>query len=518
MQSAGRRATQPRYTGPAHRDHYADQSTKGHSPLQSGIPKKTPHPPSITPSSQGGIWRLTATLLTRLTPLWLILACDHTAARDGTRPNIILIMADDLGYGDVGCYGQRLIETPHIDRLAAEGLRFTQAYAGACVCTSSRSALMTGLHGGHTPARDNIPHYHTYIQEEDVTVAEILRGTGYECGGIGKWSLGDPGTAGRPTNQGFTSWLGYLNQDHAHFYYPTYLDDGEGRLELPANRSGRHDFSHTYLTNRALEFVSKRRDTPFFFYAAYTLPHFSSPLESPTRLPIPDTGIYREKSWPEVAKRYAAMITLLDRDVGRIVARLDELGIRDNTLVIFTADNGPWGNAPELFKSSGPFRGGKRSLYEGGIRVPFIANWPAKITPNQAIDTAVAFWDLMPTFAELAMTDPPADTDGVSICNAFRGQSLPERREPLYWDYGHARSRYLQAVREGSWKLIRSTNPPQVELYDLSSDISEKHDVSTTHQDVVARLTTAFDNAVTPSERYRIGRTYKGSAIWSASE
>ena len=267
------------------------------------------------------------------------------------QPNIVFIMADDLGYGDLGCYGQQHIKTPNIDRLAAEGLRFTQAYAGGCVCTPSRSCLMTGLHGGHTPARDNVPHYHTYLQEADVTIAEVLQQAGYRCGGVGKWSLGDVGTVGRATNQGFDTWFGYLNQDHAHHYYAEYLDDDESRLELTGNSKSHDQYSHDLLTEQALKFIRESKDGPFFFYGAYTVPHFGSPVEDPTRLPVPSDAPYSDKPWDQKAKNYAAMITRLDADVGKIVRLIDDLGLATKTLIILTSDHGPWGGMPRLFNS-----------------------------------------------------------------------------------------------------------------------------------------------------------------------
>ena len=249
-----------------------------------------------------------------------------------TRPNIIFIMADDLGYGDLGCYGQKLIPTPNIDHLAMEGLRFTQAYAGGPVCAASRAVLMTGLHNGHAPARDNVPHYATYLQESDVTVAEILKQEGYRTGGIGKWSLGDAATVGRATNQGFDTWFGYLNQDHAHYYYPEYLDDDEGRLDLRGNSQSRQHYSHNLLTERALTFIrdAKEIERPFFLYVAYTLPHFSSHDEDQDGLTVPSTEPYSDRDWDEGSKKHAAMISMLDRDVGKLVELTDRSGLRNN--------------------------------------------------------------------------------------------------------------------------------------------------------------------------------------------
>ena len=276
---------------------------------------------------------------------------------DDRAPNIIFIMADDLGYGDLGCYGQKLIKTPNIDRLATEGIRFTQAYAGGSVCTPSRSVLMTGLHAGHTVARDNVPHYPTYLEDDDVTVAEVLSEAGYRCGGLGKWSLGDAGTAGRATNQGFNSWFGYLNQDHAHYYWPEYLDDDEDRVEFANNTDLRSHYSHDVMTEHALDFIQESKDKPFFYYAAYTLPHFSSKEEDKDGLAIPSTDPYTDRDWEEKAKKYAAMIDRLDRDVGRIVAQVERLGLSKKTLIIFTSDNGGHSTVAKRFNTSGPLRG-----------------------------------------------------------------------------------------------------------------------------------------------------------------
>lgn len=436
-------------------------------------------------------------------------------------PNIVFIMADDLGYGDLGCYGQKLIATPRIDRLAAEGIRFTQAYAGGPVCASSRSVLMTGMHTGHTPARDNVPHYHTYLGEKDVTVAEILRSAGYRCGGVGKWSLGDAGTVGRATNQGFHSWFGYLNQDHAHYYYTEYLDDDEGRLQLTGNTASREHYSHDLLTERSLKFIRESKDTPFFFYAANTLPHFSSKSEDADGLAVPSMEPYSDREWDDKSKKYAAMIHMLDRDVGRLVDLIDELGLTENTLVIFTSDNGGHATVPRRFQTGGPLRGFKRNLTEGGIRVPFIARWPGTVPTGRISNEVIAFQDMLPTFAELADARIPEQLalDGISVRRALEGGTLASSRKPLYWDYGHCRGKaYAQAVRLDAWKGVRSARTGVVELYDLSRDIGEVNDVASTHPEIVKRIGDIMDRAVTPSPRYMIGTIYRGSPIWKKAK
>lgn len=434
------------------------------------------------------------------------------------RPNIVLIMADDLGYGDLGCYGQKHFPTPHIDALAERGIRFTQAYAGGPVCTSSRSALLTGLHGGHTPARDNVPHYKTYLRAHDVTIAEILQSSGYRCGGVGKWSLGDPGTEGDASNQGFDMWFGYQNQDHAHYYYAEYLDDSSspsGKLELPDNSQLKSDYSHDLLTERALDFILDSAKGPFFLYAAYTLPHFSHRSEDPDRLAVPDWEGFGKPNWSDAAKKYAAMVKRLDDDVGRIVSHIQRLGLAENTLIIFTSDNGPLGSGPsEELDNNGPLRGAKRSLYEGGIRVPFIASWPGEIHHGSVSGEIIAFWDLLPTFAEIAGADAPVPIDGISIVNALKGRGLNVKRDYLYWDYGHTRRRYDQAVRMGEWKGIRFGQGSPLNLYNLELDIGETKDVAAAHPDIVSRIEGILERAVVPSDRYPIGDLYQGGPIW----
>ena len=456
-----------------------------------------------------------AAVVMPVTVLQVFVACAHGDERVSP-PNIVFIMADDLGYGDTGCYGQTLIQTPNIDRLGAEGLRFTQAYAGGPVCASSRAVLMTGLHNGHAPARDNVPHYATYLQDNDTTVAEILNTAGYRTGGVGKWSLGDAGTVGRATNQGFDTWFGYLNQDHAHYYFTEYLDDDEGRLELHGNGESRKHYSHDLLTDRALDFVSAATEDkrPFFLYVAYTLPHFSSRDEDKDGLAVPATAPYSDMDWDEHSKKYAAMIHMLDRDVGRIADQVDAGGLTNNTLIVFTSDNGGHSSVDSRFKTSGPLRGFKRDLTEGGIRVPFIARWPGTVPRNQITDEVIAFQDMLPTFADLAKTSVPQNIDGVSVVSVLKGGRLETPREYLYWDVGHCRSRYDQAVRWKNWKGICLGVGSDIQLYDLAVDIGETQDLAEEHPEVVQRIARIMGTAPSPSDRYRIGQIYKGKPLW----
>ena len=458
--------------------------------------------------------KIVSITLTALFMLAIPVNTNPHARQDTEQPNIIFIMADDLGYGDLGCYGQQLIRTPNIDLLAAAGMRFTQAYAGGPVCTPSRSVLMTGLHNGHTAARDNIPHYPTYLEEDDLTIAEVLKEAGYATGGVGKWSLGDAGTVGRATNQGFDTWLGYLNQDHAHYYYTEYLDWDEGRLELAGNTVTRDRYSHDILTNGALNFIRKKAAEPFFLYVAYTLPHFASSEEDEHGFTVPSLEPYAREDWPEGAKKYAAMLHRLDRDVGQITLLLSELGLSENTLIIFTSDNGGHSMVWEKIDTNGPLRGYKRDLTEGGIRVPFIAIWPGKIPPGTTSHRIIAFQDMMPTFASIAGTMVPVNTDGISIVPTLLGEVQEQIHPYLYWDYGHARERYDQAVRMGKWKGIRLGAGSDMALYNLEEDIGEENDLASVYPEIVRRLEEDMNTAVIPDNRYKVGTLYQGGPIW----
>lgn len=435
------------------------------------------------------------------------------------KPNIVLILADDLGYGDLGSYGQQKIRTRNLDQLASEGLRFTQAYAGGPVCTPSRCVLMTGMHNGHGAARDNVPHYNSYLQEKDRTVAELLSQAGYTCGGVGKWSLGDPGTVGSATRQGFDMWFGYLNQDHAHYYYPNYLDDSyrlhnKERYELPGNPETRENYSHDLITGRALQFIRDCHDEPFFLYAAFTLPHFSAPSEDKDMFAVPSLYPYEKEKWNDQTKKYAAMVHRLDRDVGRILALLDELDLSESTLVIFASDNGGHRVLWKGLDTNGPLRGYKRDLTEGGIRVPFIARWPGTVPAGEICQEIIAFQDILPTLAELSGSPFPEGIDGVSIVDALKGEKLPNPHPYLYWDYGHCREQYAQAVRMGPWKGIRMGAGSGMELYNLEQDLGEKRNVAKKHPDVVREIEHIMESAYEPHLRYPLGEVYQGETIW----
>ena len=435
------------------------------------------------------------------------------------RPNIIYIMADDLGYGDLGCYGQKIIKTPNIDKIADEGMRFTDHYAGSTVCAPSRCCLMTGFHTGHALVRGNarVP-----MRPSDVTVAELLKEAGYNTGIIGKWGLGEPDSTGIPNRQGFDYWFGYLNQRHAHNYYPEYLWRNEEKVELKNEvnhviggqdrtpggvATKRMEYSHDLFAEEALGFVEEKKDNPFFLYLALTIPHANNEAGN-KGMEVPSLEPYTDKDWPEPQKGHAAMITRMDGDVGRLMAKLKELGLDKNTLVMFTSDNGPHkegGADPTFFNSSGLLQGYKRALYEGGIRVPMIARWPGRIEAGSVSDHPSAFWDFLPTCCELVGVKAPEGIDGISMVSTLLGRPGEQRKhEFLYWEFHEQGKR--QAIRMGDFKGIRQNvakNPDgPIELYNLKNDIGEKRNVAARHSGIVAKIEECMKTTRTPSEHW----------------
>ena len=422
----------------------------------------------------------------------------------GSRPNILFILADDLGYGDVGVYGQKVVATPNIDRIAAEGVRFTQAYAGCTVCAPSRCCLMTGYHTGHARIRGNakVP-----LEASDVTVAKVLKQAGYRTGIVGKWGLGGAYTDGIPNLQGFDEWFGFLDQTYAHTYYPQSLWDNKEEKIIQRNLGKRQEWAQDMFTARALQFLDNQKRDPFFLYLAYTTPHANDELGRDTGdgMEVPSDEPFTNKPWPQVEKNFAAMVTRLDRDIGRVMAQLKKTGQEENTLVIFTSDNGPHqegGHDPKFFHSGGPLRGIKRDLYEGGIREPMLARWPGKIKPGTTSDQTWAFWDFLPTAAELAGAKAPAGIDGISMAPALVGR--PQRgHEYFYWEF-HERG-FSQAVRMGDWKGVRpGMRSAPIELYDLKTDTGEKNNVAAAHPDVVRRMEEIMRTARTESKEFPV--------------
>lgn len=431
-----------------------------------------------------------------------------------TKPNIIFVMADDLGYGDLGCFGQKQILTPNIDQLAATGLRFTHCYAGSPVCAPSRSVLMTGKHTGHTTVRGNFGvggvkglgggKGRVPLNAEDVTVAEVLKKLGYVTGITGKWGLGEPGTTGLPNDQGFDEWFGYLNQRRAHTYYPTFVWLNRDKFPLPGNTGGKKtQYTHDLCTDFALKFLDKHagKDQPFFLYLPYTVPH--------SKYEIPTVAPYDDKPWKKDAKVHAAMVTRLDRDLGRIIELLTKKGVRKDTVIFFCSDNGAAERWEGVFDSSGSLRGRKRDMYEGGIRTPMIVNWPGKIKANQVSDLPWMFADVLPTLAELAGGDAgkahvPGDVDGVSVAKTILGKPQDLGDRFLYWEFFERG--YQQAIRWGKWKAIRSKPGAKLELYDLETDEGETQNIAAKHPMVVARIEAYLKSARTESTSWPVKR------------
>ena len=448
---------------------------------------------------------------------WLVLFCHGSSAK----PNLMFIMADDLGYGDLGCFGQKLIKTPRLDQMAKEGIKFTRFYSGSTVCAPSRSVLMTGQHMGHTHVRGNAGGDMTRqsLRGIDVTVAEKMKSAGYKTALIGKWGLGEVGQEGHPLKQGFDYFYGYLNQVHAHNFYPEFLWRNNKKHILnnvvkPISdqvRAGfiggaatkRLEYSQDLFTQEAISWIKKNKKNPFFLYLPLTIPHANN---EGTRMfgdgaEVPDYGIYEKENWSNQDKGQAAMITRMDRDIGQILDLLRELKIEKNTLVIFTSDNGPHdeaGHNPEIFNPAGPLRGMKRSLTEGGIRVPTLAWWPDTINAESISDEPFYFGDLMATACEISGAEKPKMNDSISflptLVNDHKNQ---ESHEYLYWEF-YERT-FRQAVIMKEWKLIRSAMDNQrLELYDLDNDIHEDKNLVKIHPGITQRMLSYMEESHEP--------------------
>jgi arylsulfatase A-like enzyme len=404
------------------------------------------------------------------------------------KPNLIFILSDDIAQGDVGCYGQKLIQTPHLDRMAAEGTRYLQGYCGTSVCAPSRSSLMTGLHSGHCPIRANReiqPEGQKPLPEGTITVAKILHDAGYATACIGKWGMGMFGTTGSPLKVGFDHFYGYNCQRHAHSYFPTYLYNDDKRFDLPGNDGKKvgETYAQELISSEVVRWVREHKDGPFFLFYAITLPH--------GKFEIDDQGLYKDKPWTETQKNYAAMVTRLDSDIGRLLDMLKECGIDDNTLVMTAGDNGssfdPKSEVGKLFdQASNGLRGYKRGLYEGALRQAAIARWPGTVPAGRVSDEPWAFWDFLPTAAELAGAPIPAEckTDGLSLVSYLKGGPAPQR-DHFYWELHEGTS--LQALRFGDWKAVRNGPENPIELYDLKTDAAEAHDLAASHPDLVSK-------------------------------
>lgn len=446
-------------------------------------------------------------------------ACSLSYAADTERPNIIYILLDDAGYGDLSCYGQEKFETPNIDRLATEGMRFTRHYSGSTVCAPTRCCLMTGMHTGHAYVRGNRevkPEGQSPMPYDIVTIPRLMQRAGYVTGMYGKWGLGAPGSDSDPVNH-FNAFYGYNCQREAHNYYPKHLWKNKEKIPLDGKT-----YAHSLIHEESLQFVRNYKDRPFFLYLSVTIPHAA--------MHVPDS--YSEpfrKQWPEFDKKigkysgpnvvnpiaaFAGMMTLMDENVGELMALLKELEIDDNTMVMLTSDNGPHqegGHDPKFFNSNGPFKGHKRDLYEGGIRCPLIARWPGKIAPGTKSRLMSAHWDMMPTFLEMAgvSESAPRNIDGLSMLPTLVGEIQKQKRhEYLYWEFFERGGK--RAVRFGNWKAVqldinKKGDDAHIELYDMRTDIGETKDVSADNPELIESARKAFKQSHTPSEFWKFG-------------
>jgi arylsulfatase A len=425
------------------------------------------------------------------------------------KPNIIFLLADDLGIGDLGCYGQQKIRTPHIDALAKQGMMLTNFYSGSTVCAPCRSSFLTGLHTGHTPVRGNKgmqPEGQYPLPTNTPTIARVLQNNGYTTADFGKWGLGGPGTDGVPLKQGFDIFYGYNCQSLAHDYYPDHLWKNDYKIELP-NRGKDSVYSADLIHQNAMRFLNQEHEKPFFLYLSYTLPHaglnlprdsvywnYVKQFNEPPLKEIPGVKQYESgpfEPYPHAA--YAAMVSRLDTYVGEINRALKQKGIDGNTLFIFTSDNGPHkegGNDPDFFNSNGIYRGRKRDLYDGGIRAPFIASWKGRVRPNTQSNMLCAIWDMFPTFLDMAGIRFTTPVDGISILPTLGGKGTQKQHEYLYWEFHEQGGK--QAVRWGKWKAIQLKvslqNDEPIELYDLDTDPSELHNIAAGHPDIVKKM------------------------------
>ena len=452
----------------------------------------------------------------KLIPIALSALPLAAAAQTTALPNVVWIMADDLGIGDLGCYGQRIIETPHIDSLAAHGMKFMQHYSGSTVSAPSRCSLLTGYHMGHAQIRANakVPGsdgllYETPLDSSAVTVADLFKQRGYATACCGKWGLGGPGTVGEPLRHGFDYFYGYLGQRFAHNYYPEFLHENDEKVMLNGKA-----YSHDLIRDHALQFVRSHADAPFFLYFSPTIPHADLDVletekehyegrfcETPF---VGNPNGYKSQDEPRAT--YAAMVSYLDKSVGDIVALLEEIGVADNTIVIFTSDNGvhaEGGHDPYYFDSNGPYRGTKRDLYEGGVRTPFVISWPNRIAEGVVTDHVAAFWDFMPTVAELIGVDAPDGIDGISYLPTLLGREGQQEHDGIYYEFYEQGGKQSYLSADG-WKLIRlQTQTPAAtyeELYNLSVDPAETTNLIHQYPDIAARLRLYLDAQHTPME------------------
>ncbi len=465
--------------------------------------------------------------------LGFAISCSNSeTSTKNNHPNIIYILADDLGYGDLSCYGQKNFSTPNIDKLASQGMLFTNHYSGSTVCAPSRSVLMTGLHSGHTFIRGNSeiqPEGQYPLPDSLLTLPKILQKDGYITGAFGKWGLGFPGSEGDPMNQGFDTFFGYNCQRMGHHYYPIHLWSNFDSIPLTENYNGaKVSYGPELIQEKTLQFIEDNANKPFFLFVPSIIPH--------AELVAPESIMqkYRGKFLPELSYEgtddgpkfrkgpyqsqtechaaFVAMIEILDNQVGEIIQKVEELGLTENTIIIFSSDNGPHvegGADPDYFDSNGPLKGYKRDLYEGGIRVPMIVKWPNVVAPNSKSEHISAFWDFLPTIAEIRNIEIPTNLDGISFLPVLKGESASQKEHDfLYWEFHEMGGRI--AVRKGDWKAVKydvfkNANGP-IELYNLKNDIGEQNNIADLYPDVVKDMEAILENARTPSDIFTFGK------------
>lgn len=446
-----------------------------------------------------------------------------TGTKKKIKPNVVFILVDDMGYGDISCFGQKTLKTPKIDKMASEGMVFTNHYTGSTVCGPSRASLMTGKHTGHCSVRGNMPAQ--LLKDDDLTIAKVMKRAGYATGGIGKWGIGHPPPLDDPQRKGFEYFYGYINMWHAHNLYPEFLYRNGERVELKnklnLNEDGtnpwadmpegtgvaevREEYVHDLFDKEALNFIEENKENPFFLYLAYNVPHANN--EDPvTGCQVPDFGEYADENWPTVEKGFASMITNLDNSVGMVLDKLKACGIDENTIVVFCSDNGPHqegGHKMEFFNSNGELRGMKRDFYDGGVKTPFIVRWPAKVKAGTTSDHLSAFWDVLPTFCDIVGVEKPSDTDGISFYQTLTGEGNQVEHDYLYWEFFEQGGK--QAILWGDWKAIKlnvrdASIPVVLELYNLQNDPEEKVNVVNKNPEVVEEMKNFFKDARTEFE------------------
>jgi len=474
--------------------------------------------------SKAGFFALAAGIIS----VCSLTACQPEHAQEN-KPNIIYILADDMGYADAACYGQQIILTPNLDQLAAEGMKFTRHYAGSNVCAPSRCVLMTGLSTAHSQVRGNHqgkPFGQTPLAENTTTIATLLQSAGYTTAMIGKWGLGVESNSGNPLKQGFDYYYGYLCQILAHNHCPEFLMENDKKVYLDnkviwddttswtrglgSYPIERRQFSQELFTSKALSFIEENKDKPFFLYLPSIIPHVNGEApEGKWASDIPSFAPYEDEDWSEEEKGYAAMITYLDSDIGKIVHKLQSLGIEENTIIMFSSDNGAGAglSSYDRFQGNVPWRGGKGDFYEGGIRVPMIAKWKGSIKPGSISKHASAFWDVMPTFCDIAGINTPENTDGISFLPELLGEEQ-EKHDSFYFENSGGRRSTKQAIIKDEWKCIRfrvrKTGEVTLELYNMKDDPGEQHNVADKYPDKVEELIRLMDAERTENEIFKL--------------